>query len=1004
MNASSQVINAKDALPDFKPWDEQVQKIVLGDLDEQSTWEGLDQALFADGGLAKRFPNLTHLYLWRLAGVHRLPELPDKLAVLDVRDCPDLETVPELPATLERLILQDCPAVTALECAAAELPNLIELCLRGSANLSEASAQELVHAGGRLEVVDLSGLANLRSIERWPAAIVDLRLNDVPLRLLPAWPPTLRRLELRNTPLDDEAMPDLPDSIDYLDLGGMRRLRRLPENWRRVRTLFLCGSGVLVPPASEHGSAVDQNVARTTKEYFDECERVGRGQVKRCKVLILGNGGAGKTALSLRLTGGDPQRTRKDYEPEIDRIGTTHGVRFHDWKVQAAADKQTHEVHVHVWDFGGQEIYHNTHKLFLSAGTVFVIVWNPEEALAGGAHGPRIRGEYQDRSRPLAYWIEYVRQAAGPQAEILLVCSRTSEESAGLRDRIRAECGEHDLSEFSKIFYCDALARAGQLDELEQELRAKIAKVVTTQGTAVPATWELAQQLIEDWIHWSEADPDFEQAHRSLPRAQFHEALTRWIADSNRNARFPLLKKLVAANALELEDRRFDHLLAFLSHSGWVYWAPDLFEGRIIVGQKWALRGIYTLLERGLPGQPPVFARLTANHGMFRMRDLVEWGWDRLVPLEAERELLISFMQRIGLCFPLIEARNSWFDETTYLSLTHLPRHSDLTWKEMDPATLSLDREQFHPQQRSVEHSGLHQAHWDGILRWLGEQFGREGQYARDGFQAVNAAGQAIVLELDLGSKGFGGSIRVRVFGTDAESTADSLAEKIGSYLADAIGRRRVVTNPVEDAGGKRGVRSVFISYAWDPQQRGSSPSEAPAGYEVPVDAICERLRESDREIELLRDRYVLEDGDSIPAYNLRIEKADKVVVVHSDKYWRSQWCMHELSSMFHGLAERSDGGWKKVLVLIAHRLDGVGGNPLRVPAAKKGILDSWKAQPDLLPALETVTTSAKLAAAAVDLIENTVPRWAAAKSLEIVWDEGRRTQLLEEIAKRILD
>jgi hypothetical protein len=109
----------------------------------------------------------------------------------------------------------------------------------------------------------------------------------------------------------------LPGSADNLDFAEMGQLSALPRSAVRARTLYLYNSGVLMPPASEHGAAPDENVAIRTRAYFDDVELVGQGEVKRCKLLFLERG-AGKTALALRLMGMDPERT----------TGRTHGVQF----------------------------------------------------------------------------------------------------------------------------------------------------------------------------------------------------------------------------------------------------------------------------------------------------------------------------------------------------------------------------------------------------------------------------------------------------------------------------------------------------------------------------------------------------------------------------------------------------------------------------------------------------------------------------------------------------
>ena len=101
---------------------------------------------------------------------------------------------------------------------------------------------------------------------------------------------------------------------------------------------------------------------------------------------LLGNGGAGKTCLAGALVpGGDPC--------QADRLGSTHGVRFEDWSFDAKVDSRFEKIHLNLWDFGGQEIYHNTHRLFMSKGAVFIVVWKPEQ---DGRQPVRSASDYQD--------------------------------------------------------------------------------------------------------------------------------------------------------------------------------------------------------------------------------------------------------------------------------------------------------------------------------------------------------------------------------------------------------------------------------------------------------------------------------------------------------------------------------------------------------------------------------------------------------------------------------
>src|SRR5450631_2733705 len=82
----------------------------------------------------------------------------------------------------------------------------------------------------------------------------------------------------------------------------------------------------------------------------------------------------------------------------------------------------------------------------------------------------------------------------------------------------------------------------------------------------------------------------------------------------------------------------------------------------------------------------------------------------------------------------------------------------------------------------------------------------------------------------------------------------------------------------------------IFVSYAW-----GGDSSEA-------VDALCRKLEAEAWEV--VRDKTAMRNGDLISEFMKRITRADVVVVVLSDKYLRSPYCMAEL----YGIYQRPKG------------------------------------------------------------------------------------------------
>ena len=280
---------------------------------------------------------------------------------------------------------------------------------------------------------------------------------------------------------------------DYVDLAETESLQELGRP-RELRTLFLYGSGVLVPPASEHGEKAEDNVAERTLSFFEDVDLCGSGDVKRCKLLVLGNGDAGKTSLSLALVPGqDPQMAKK--------LGSTHGVQFWDWRLSALIGETYDEVHLQLWDFGGQEIYHQTHRLFMSKGAVFVVLWDPDQ---DDLSIRRRRSEgYQDEWRPLQYWLDLIHEACPWKPRGSPSCARGTRSACwGARRALEvSKCLGRRTARSPRASTSTPWHGDGELrDLLKGWLTKSVGKVVRTQGTAVPAYWEIAQDLVASWL------------------------------------------------------------------------------------------------------------------------------------------------------------------------------------------------------------------------------------------------------------------------------------------------------------------------------------------------------------------------------------------------------------------------------------------------------------------------------------------------------------------------
>jgi internalin A len=160
-------------------------------------------------------------------------------------------------------------------------------------------------------------------------------------------------------------------SLERLNLSWCTEVRKfapLEPILPQLHELYLydCRFGDI--PSEICGQTFTQNVIREVRAHFADL-RSGQSLDAELKIFILGNGGVGKTQLARRL---------QDlvFDP---KILTTHGIELSFVKTNVNLESFKGSVRLNLWDFGGQEIYHGSHTLFLHGQAIFLLLWNPKE-------------------------------------------------------------------------------------------------------------------------------------------------------------------------------------------------------------------------------------------------------------------------------------------------------------------------------------------------------------------------------------------------------------------------------------------------------------------------------------------------------------------------------------------------------------------------------------------------------------------------------------------------
>jgi GTPase SAR1 family protein len=481
---------------------------------------------------------------------------------------------------LQYLILFRCAGLTDLE---------------PLARLEDLRHLHLSHCDGLTDLGPLAGLAGLRELDLSNCA----RVTDLgPLAGLAG----LRRLNLSSC-------------------SGLRHFQLLRGLLTTLKNLSLYNCHFDGLPQEVCGESPFENVLDKVRAHYEDLEPKAVEDTE-LKLFVLGNGGVGKTQMCRRLC-------NLPYDENID---TTHGVHLDSFPL--TLEDHATPVTVRLWDFGGQDVYHGTHALFLQGHAVFVVLWTPS----------REKGDADERGvpirhRPLAYWLDYIRGLAGADSPVLVVQSQCDD----AKQRRRHPASSDDFR-YSRVLEFSAKTDLG-LDVLKAHIKESVRNLLADRplhhvgAGRVKVRDKLRALLAED-----QARPPAQRKHRTLTKAKF-----RGICQATRKVSNP------------------DALLDFLHRTGVVFYRPGLFEDRIILDQTWALDAIYTIFDRrwALP--------YLAKYGRFTRQALEILAWEEYSV--EEQATFLGMMLSCGVCFPLTR-RSRPETETEYVAPDLLPEES----------------------------------------------------------------------------------------------------------------------------------------------------------------------------------------------------------------------------------------------------------------------------------------------------------------------------------------
>ena len=640
-------------------------------------------------------------------------------------------------------------------------------------------------------------------------------------------------------------------NLKYLDCSGCQLDAPVPELWAMPSLEIVLLHEATLPgvPAEVLSPNPHTSCLESLRAHFADVAN-GDAQVTDVKVMLLGNGRVGKTQICRRLRG-------QAYD---ETVPSTHGVQV--WSTRlplTAGDTATLDI----WDFGGQDIYHGTHALFLASRAVFLLAWTPElEAMHEHEHGG-----FTFRNQPLGYWLAYVRKFGGADAPVLVV---------------QAQC---DLPEQVDLLPPTA-------EEALSEFPFKMVRHYSAREDRDRAKLDDALAEAVRWLRRGQG-----VARIGKGRAKVKTRLEKLYTGGKRlvtHAEFlALCQEVGTISSPPL-------LLDYLHNTGAVFYREGLFGDDIILDQAWALDAVYAVFDR----QSKAFRNIESCRGRFRRSNLAEWVWKK--HRVEEQELFLSFMQQCGICFTIRKGDGDI--EAEYVAPDLLPGRDD---PEIAEALRERWGDHFDAD-RTLRYELLPPGLMRSLIAKIGEVAGLAAVYWRDGFYFYDGATGSGTLVEQRRAGDWGGEICVQTKGGRAQALLDRVLAFIDQRNDGCGARASGRSVAVRDMGaGSHAAADLkptheplpgpgyYVSYAW------GDDSEEGRRREDIVDKLCEAA--TARGIAITRDRKVMRYGDRISKFMDRIGRGDRVFIVLSDKYLKSPYCMHELFDVWRNCREDAD-------------------------------------------------------------------------------------------------
>lgn len=270
--------------------------------------------------------------------------------------------------------------------------------------------------------------------------------------------------------------------------------------------------------------------------YWEEQKRTGTKRVNEARLLVVGQGGAGKTTLKEKI---------KDAKADMPAAGdTTRGIIIAPYQFKTTEGE---DFTLQIWDFGGQNIQHYAHQFFMSDSAVYALVSNERE------QNPNFQ-----------YWLNII-EMLGKDSPVIIVRNE-------------------------KDGHCEPLKNAAQIQERFGGIRS-IEGVDLSKALTDPRFEPLKKRLLAEAQLLPHVKKEYPTSFTNI-RQKLQE-----LAEKQQAIPFLEFKKLCSEEGIEDPELMNDYARTFTVLGIALHFGDDVFlKKQVFLRPKWIIDALFQLL------------------------------------------------------------------------------------------------------------------------------------------------------------------------------------------------------------------------------------------------------------------------------------------------------------------------------------------------------------------------------------------------------------------------